>query len=267
MEPSIFNKFQHLIYEKSGISLGENKEALVSARVGKRLRELKLPDFKSYLAYLKEDDSGEEIVNLLDVISTNVTSFYREANHFDLMDELVKKWLSEGQRKFRFWCAASSSGEEPYTIAMTFLEAAGGTATDTRMLATDISTRILSRAQEGRYPEEKTAGIPASYLDKYFQRENENNRKIYTAKESIKSLITFKRLNLSVTPFPMSGPMDIVFCRNVMIYFDNAVRKKLLMEIERLLKPGGYLFVGHSESLTGQLCGLKNIRPAVYVKE
>jgi len=267
MEPSVFNKFQSIVYNKSGINLGEKKEALVSARVGKRLRELKLPDFRSYLKYLENDDTGEEIVHLLDVISTNVTSFYRENNHFEFMADLMKKWISEGQRKFRFWSAACSSGEEPYTMAMTLAEATSGTAADMRILATDISTKILDKAQKGWYPIEKIKGIPIDFLNKYFNHEVEDGIVFFSAKQKIRDTITFSRINLSVTPFAMSGPMDIVFCRNVMIYFDNEVRGKLLAEIERLLKPGGYLFVGHAESLTGQLCKLKNVKPAVYRKE
>jgi chemotaxis protein methyltransferase CheR len=264
MERRLYNQFRELVYEKAGIHLGEKKEALINARVAKRLRELRMDDYRSYLQYVVNDPSGEELVHLLDVISTNVTSFFREANHFDTLRELMCKWLGEGQRRFRYWSAACSTGEEPYTMAMVALEAAAHSHADIRILATDISTRVLEKARAGLYPPEKTAGIPPALLGKYFERTEVEGRPHYRAGRALRGMIVFKRLNLSAPPFPMRGPLDCVFCRNVMIYFDNHVRRGLLREVERLLRPDGYLFVGHAESLTGQLCKLRNVKPAVY---
>lgn len=266
MEIEIYDKFKKIIYDKAGINLGDKKQALVEARVSKRLRELQLPDLKAYLQFLKKDSSEAELVNLLDVISTNVTSFYRESVHFDFIGEQMKGWLRKGQRKFRFWSAACSSGEEPYTLAVTLLNCIENNNVDIRILATDISTQILQKAIDGVYPAEKTGAIPAEIIDKYFNRITINGEKYFQVQDKLKKLITFKRLNLSSPPFPMKGPMDCIFCRNVMIYFDNIVRKKLLSEVERLLKKGGYLFTGHAESLTGQLCALRSVKPSIYVK-
>lgn len=266
MEKRVYNKFRQIIYQKSGISLGDTKESLVAARVNKRLRELKLTNYNEYLTFLQDDSSGTELVRLIDVISTNVTSFFREAVHFQFLQQQMECWLNQGYRRFRFWSAACSSGEEPYTMAMVLLQCTTGYTIDMRILATDIATSVLERAMNGYFPEEKVTGIPKPLLERYFDIAERNGTCWYRAGRELRDMILFRRLNLSETPFPMNGPMDIVFCRNVMIYFDNTVRRKLLAEIERLLKPGGYLFVGHAESLTGQLCALKPIRPSIYVK-
>ncbi|MDR0307230.1 MAG: methyltransferase domain-containing protein [Chitinispirillales bacterium] len=268
MEKRTFDAFRKLIYDKSGITLGEGKEALVSARIGKRLRALELDTPEDYLKYLSspECDSDSEFVELLDVISTNVTSFFREPAHFDFMASFVEKMVAEGRNKIRIWCAASSSGEEPYTIAMTFLENIGGFRGDCRILATDISTRILKMAKAGEYTEQKIQGVPPQLRSRYFNVIPGAN-KIYKASPDIADMITFSRLNLSTPPFPMKGPFDLIFCRNVMIYFDNTVRQRLLKEFERLLRPGGYLMVGHSESLAGLQCSLDTIKPSVYHKK
>jgi chemotaxis protein methyltransferase CheR len=266
MEKATFNKFRRIVYEKSGITLHDGKEALVTARVGKRMRALGIDDHKKYLEHVLNDDSGNEVIQLLDVISTNVTSFYREPQHFEFLAEQVKKMVSSGRSKIRIWCAASSSGEEPYSIAMTFLENCGDWRGDFRILATDISTRILKAATEGSYSYIKVEKVPPRLLDKYFEKIETDKGNQYAAKSSLKGLIKYARLNLAKPPFPMSGPFDMVFCRNVMIYFDNEIRRKLLDEVFRLLKPGGYLIVGHAESLTGMLCNLKSIRPSIYIK-
>lgn len=264
MEKVIFDRFRAIVYEKSGISLNDGKEALVSARVAKRMRALGYTDHRKYLEHVSNDVSGAEVVHLIDAISTNVTSFFREPVHFDLLTELVKQWLEEGQTRFRIWSAASSTGEEPYTIAMTMLEATRGARVDIRILATDISTAVLEKCRQGTYSSEKVASVPPALRERYFTENR--GAGTYTVKNSVRDLITFRRLNLSHPPFPMKGPFDVVLCRNVMIYFDNTVRGHLLQEVHRLLKPGGYLMVGHAESLTGILTSLKVVRPSVYVK-
>ncbi|MFP4501511.1 MAG: CheR family methyltransferase [Candidatus Hydrogenedentota bacterium] len=266
MEQATFEEYRALIYQKSGIALASGKEALVSSRVAKRMRQLLMDDHRAYLRYLKEDTTGEEIIHLLDAISTNVTSFYRESAHFEILASLLAEWHREGQRRFRIWCAAASSGEEPYTIAMTLLEALGGNGVDMRILATDISTRALASAMEGVYGEERVKAIPKPLLSRYFDKGGARDAISYSARQPLRNLLLFRRLNLSEPPFPMRGPLDVVFCRNVMIYFDNRVRGRLLDEAYRLLKPGGYLFVGHAESLTGMVSSFKLVRPSVYRK-
>ncbi len=266
LDRTTYDKFRQLIYDKSGIKLGDQKEALVSSRIGKRMRELGIADPREYLQWVLNDDSGQELVQLLDVISTNVTSFYREPQHFDLLDSLLRKWWSEGQRKFRIWSAASSTGEEPYTIAIVVMEALGTQASDVKILATDISTRVLEQCRRGEYDRNRVEGVPFMLRDKYFEAVRDDYGAVYRVKDRLKSMMSFRRLNLSTPPFPMRGPLDVIFCRNVMIYFDNQVRARLLEDMYRLLKPGGFLMVGHSESLTGLVSRFKPVRPSVYTK-
>ena len=266
MDQATFHKFREIIYEKSGITLGKGKEALVSARVGKRMRTIGMQDYRKYLRYVMEDTSGEEVIQLLDVISTNVTQFFREAAHFEFLREAFQSWLAKGQRRFRLWCAAASTGEEPYTIAMTLREAAEGRSADIKLLATDISTRVLASCCQGTYRQDKMESVPPLLRDRYFTRHQDDGTIAYTVKPALRNMIVFKRLNLAKPPFPMRGPLDAVFCRNVMIYFDNDIRKNLLAEIRRLLRPGGYLMVGHAESLTGMLSSMKVVRPSVYIR-
>jgi len=267
MDRRIFKAFRDLVYDRSGIALRNGKESLVSARVGKRLRALGLSEPREYLKRLREDESGEEIVQLLDVISTNVTNFFREADHFDFLAERLREWHDTGQRKFRIWSAASSTGEEPYTIAMTMLDTLPEKEPDAKIMATDISTRVLRQCMQGVYREDKVEPIPRAMRARYFEKHKDSDQVTYSARDILRQHVTFRRLNLSKPPFPMKGPLDVVFCRNVMIYFDNTVRAGLLQEIHRLLKPGGFLMVGHSESLTGMMCRMKSVRPSIYVKE
>ncbi len=267
MDRQTFESFRELIYTAAGISLNEKKEALVSSRIAKRMRALNLTEHQQYLRYVTADSTGNEIVQMLDAISTNVTHFFREAHHFARVEELMKEWLASGQRRFRFWSAGCSSGEEPYTLAVTLLESAVGYGNvDIKILATDISTRILERAVRGEYESRKMENVSSFIRDKYFEKEGRGEQARYFVKQNVRKLVVFRRLNLSVVPFPMKGPMDIIFCRNVMIYFDNEIRKRLLQEFYRLLKQKGFLMVGHAESLTGILSGLKVVEPSVYTR-
>ena len=266
MEATTFNKFRELIYEKSGITLGPGKEALVSARVGKRMRALDIAEYGDYLRFVTQDASGQELVQLLDAISTNVTSFFRESAHFDFLKELVLQWAAKGQRKFRFWSAASSTGEEPYSLAITLQEALGRKEFDIKILATDISTRVLEHCRTGEYSADRVQTVPPVLRDRYFDLVRGQQEVVYVVKPVLRQMISFSRINLSTPPFPMKGPFDVVFCRNVMIYFDNTVRSNLLNDIYRLLRPAGYLMVGHAESLTGMMSTFKTIRPSVYLK-
>lgn len=266
MDARTFKQLREFIYQASGIALSDKKESLVAARIGKRMRVLGIEKHKEYLDLVKSDQTGEEIVQMLDAISTNVTSFFREASHFDFVEKEFKKWLDQGQYVFRFWSAASSTGEEPYTLAMVLMEALEGRVVDLRILGTDISTRVLETCRKGIYRAEKMDSVSPIVRDRYTEHKIVNGVSSYVMKPEIKKLISFSRINLSKPPFPMSGPFDMVFCRNVMIYFDNDVRRRLLEEIFRLVKPGGYLLVGHAESLTGMLSGFQVVKPSVYVK-
>jgi len=267
MDRAIFDGFRRIVYERSGIALREGKEALVSARISKRMRELGIEDPRSYLRCVTEDETGEEMVHLIDVISTNVTSFFREYESLDFFGRVVAGWLAEGQRRFRFWSAACSSGEEPYSMAMIFHEVLKEREADMKILATDISTRVLDRAAGGAYEERQLENVPRSLIQRYFDRASGDHTPPYSVKRSLKERVVFARLNLSTPPFPMRGPFDVIFCRNVMIYFDTVIRRKLLAEIHRLLAPGGYLIVGSAESLAGLMGNFRAVRPSVYLKE
>ncbi|MCK5073009.1 MAG: methyltransferase domain-containing protein [Bacteriovoracaceae bacterium] len=268
MEQEIYERFRKVVYEHSGISLGDHKKSLVCARIGKRMRELNLKDYADYLGVVEDDNNEREIVQLLDKISTNVTSFFREPAHFDFLADRMKEWLVKGQERFRIWSAASSTGEEPYSMAMTLNTVVEEMKmpVDVKILATDISTEVLSASRNGYYRADKVKKIPGLLKDRFFNPIFKDGEKLYQVNESLKRDITFSRLNLSKPPFPMEGPFDVVFCRNVMIYFDNDVRKGLLDEIYRLLKPDGFLMVGHAESLAGMLGKFKNVRPSTYTK-
>ncbi len=268
MESALFKKFCKLAYDVAGITLNDSKEALVSSRVAKRQRALKLNTAREYMNYLKADETGEELIYFLDAISTNFTKFMREQDHFTLLASEVSKWAADGKKRLRIWCAASSSGEEPYTIAITILDALDGQSMDFKILATDISTNVLNTAKKGVYGQASIEPLSKAQRHKYFNRltpRGEPNAQ-FEVKPEVKQHIMFKRLNLSKPPFPMKGPMDIVFCRNVMIYFDTRVRQGLISEIERLLRPGNMLITGHSETLTGISTGFQMIRPSLYQK-
>ena len=265
MKRETMNRFRALVYDMSGITLGDKKEALVSARIGKRMRALNLETPEDYLRYVEQGEDAGELVQLIDAISTNVTSFFREADHFRFLAEVCEKWRAAGQRRFRLWSAASSSGEEPYSIAMTMLDTLGPDY-DVRILATDISTKVLAQATAGVYTPKRLSGCDRATVTRHFQKEV-NGAVQFSVRPEVHRLCVFKQLNLSQPPFPMRGPLDAVFCRNVMIYFDTRVRTQLLREIHRLLKPGGYLFVGHAESLTGLDHSFKTVRPSICRKD
>lgn len=263
MDASTFDRFRKLIYDKSGISLGTNKEALVKSRISKRMRVLGIGTYRDYLSFVLDDQSGGEMELLLDAISTNVTSFYREPGHFVFMREVIKGWLSKGAHSLRVWSAACSSGEEPYTIAMELLETLKGNI-DAKILATDIAPSVLGRCMKGEYSPESVAPIPKHVLTKYFSKKKVNGEIVFVAGDRIRNLVLFRQTNLSKFPYPLRGPLDIVFCRNVMIYFDRQTKAKIVGEAQRLLKPGGYLIIGNAESLAGIAPGFDSIKPAIY---
>lgn len=266
LSPQVFKQFCDLVYAKAGIFLGPQKEALVAARMGKRMRALGLQRYQDYYHLVETDATGNELVEMLNAISTNVTYFFREERHFELLTGLFRAWHTQGQQSFRIWSAAASTGEEPYTIAMT-VRTALPHVSDIKILGTDISTRALNVARQGHYSPDRVQKVPENLRRRFFcKMRNEEDKECYAVENELKRLVTYARLNLAHPPYPMKGPFDVVFCRNVMIYFDNAVRKALLEEIWRLLKPGGYLMVGHAESLSGMLSNFRSVQPSVYIK-
>lgn len=259
-----YEAIRDLVYRKAGINLGSSKQALVNARIGKRLRFLGIQSAEEYVRYLRQDRKEEELVHLLDVISTNHTYFFREPEHFVLLKEWLQKQV-QSQSRLRIWCAAASTGEEPYTLSMVIQEALKEKSIDLKILATDISTQVLQKCRLGLYPETRMDSVSKAQKSNWWTWDAVHS--CWSAKDKLKKPLTFARLNLMETPYPMKGPFDAVFCRNVMIYFDTDGRKKIVNEVRRLLKPGGLFVVGHSESLTGIHQGFQPVQPSVYVRE
>lgn len=267
MKAAQFRGFRDLAYREAGISLRDGKEELVATRIARRMRVLGLEDPGAYLEYLEEAGHGAEIVNFIDAISTNFTSFYREKDHFDILARHLRASAEEGARRVRVWCAAAATGEEPWTLALTMTDALSGFNVDWRLLATDISTRALAAATEARYTARHLAQVPPQLRSRYFVASTpKDGEPTWQVADELRRTVMFRRLNLARSPFPLTGGLDAIFCRNVMIYFDTPVRQSLVSEAERLLRPGGLLVIGHSETLNGIRSGMTMTQPSVYRK-
>ncbi|MBN1275871.1 MAG: protein-glutamate O-methyltransferase [Deltaproteobacteria bacterium] len=259
-----FLKISQIIYELCGINLKEGKQALVRSRLMKRLRVLKMGSFKEYIKFIESDNGRQEIGFMVDVMTTNKTSFFREPAHFRYLEENVLPNLNK--KRIRFWTAACSSGEEPFSLAMVVRENIQNiNSRDIRILATDISRRMLERARNAVYEEEKVFSISPPLIKKYFVKIGKESPSVYQLKDSVKSLVHLAWLNL-MDKWPMKGPFDLIFCRNVMIYFDRTTQQNLINRFWDYLEPGGYLFVGHSEGLSSISHKFEYVRPAIYRK-
>jgi chemotaxis protein methyltransferase CheR len=265
-----FNKFASLIRKLTGIQMGDSKYELLYARLSSRLRALGLQDFGQYYDLVSKEGAGEELSHMVDQVTTNKTEFFRESRHFEhLAKTALPEWSQTVRagtgKEFRLWCAAAATGEEPWTLAMTCLEALGDRAVP-KIVPTDISMKALNKAAEGLYAAERIVGIPAELLRKYFQKGVNANGPTYTAGPELKAVVKYARLNLMMERFPFEKPFDVIFCRNVMIYFDRATQEALVNRLADKLQPQGYLYTGLSESLLAINHGLKAIAPSVYQK-
>jgi len=266
LKPGEFRQISDLAYERFGLDLKRGKEALVAARLGKRLRQRGFQSFSDYYKHVVSDASGEALVELIDSLTTNHTSFLREHVHFEVLARAAREEFAK-IRTLEIWSAACSSGEEPYSIAMCLGDAlGGGSGRNFRILATDISTRVLSLAQRAVYPAERFRELPEAWRRAYLLRGEGECRGFYKMKRDIAQAVEFKRLNL-IEPFPHQRLFHVIFCRNVMMYFDKPTQQDIVQRLSRSLEAGGYLFVGHSESLTGVEHDLKYVQPAVYRQE
>ncbi len=250
-----------LVHDRCGISLGEHKRELIGARLGKRLHRLGLRTYAEYVRHVERDGTGEELTILIDAITTNHTSFFREPQHFTLLAERVLPELAARRTgPLTGWSAACSSGEEPYTIAVAALEAGYH---QVRLLASDISTRVLAKARQGVYPLERVEGLPRDLLKRHFEKGLGAQDGLARVAAPVRQMVEFRALNLlEITSLNRS--FDFIFCRNVMIYFDKSTQQRVVAMLERHLSPGGYLFIAHSESLNGVRHGLQWVAPAVY---
>jgi chemotaxis protein methyltransferase CheR len=262
-----FQVLSKLAYEHSGIVLSDAKRNLAYGRLSRRLRALKLTSFKQYREYLSEN--VEEIENFINSISTNHTKFFRESHHFDHFRTHVVTPMARGQigPRLRIWSAGCSSGEEPYTIAAVLARDVPDLRwRDIRLLATDIDTDILDKAAKGEFAATAADELPVSYRQFFEgQKDNRGNPTLSVSAE-LRAMIAFRQLNL-LGPWPLKGLFDAIFCRNVMIYFDAATKAKLVDRFSKQLRPGGWLYIGHSESLIGGHPGLKLTGRTIYQRD
>ncbi len=261
-----FKKFSDLVYEKTGINLHYGKKQLLQSRANKILRKRNINSYKDYFQIIINDKSNQELVEFINLISTNVTHFFREEKHFHFMKTV---WAPEVLRSKKsavdIWSAACSSGEEPYSVGITLSELFG-TNVRWNIFASDISTKVLGMAQKGIYTKDKIDNIPAPLVKKYFQEGKGQAAAYVKVKNEIRNQISFSKVNL-IEPFANIKSFDIIFCRNVMIYFDLPTKQMIINKLYHHIKPGGYLFIGHSESLNGLNTQFKYIQPATYKKE
>ena len=267
-----YELFRKLVYELAGINLGEQKMQLVRARLGKRLRAGGFRSYREYYEFVRQDSTGNELVQLLDAIATNTTHLFREKQHFDFLAERLRAWIddrawrSRNGSEARIWSAACSSGEEPHSLAMTADDALRGTGVTFRILATDLSTRMLERAGLAVYEPHRLGTVPEAYRNRYFARVSVDGRPALQVVPELRRAITFSRLNLMAERFPFRHGFHFIFCRNVMIYFDRPTQQTLVNKLAGHVRPGGYLIIGHSESLNGIPHPFNYVRPTIYQK-
>ncbi len=265
-----FRFLREFVLEHCGISLGDHKRQLVQGRLLRRLRALKLGGFSAYCDVLRRDPAGE-LGELASAISTNVTSFFREMHHYDLLiGELLPRWLAEKRRggdRLRIWSAGCSTGEEPYALAMVLAEAMEklGSNADAKILATDLSPQALETARKGVYALDRLGGVGDERRKRWFLRGEGTYDGLACIHPRLRELVTIQPLNL-LHPWPMQGPFDAIFCRNVVIYFDKPTKLRLFARYADMLETGGYLFLGHSESMYGLSDDFDLVGRTVYRK-
>ncbi len=270
LEEKEYTRLSNFIMSQFGIKLPPNKKTLLQCRLQKRLKSLHQNSFKEYVDYVFSTQGlSEEVSNMIDAVSTNKTDFFREPVHFDFLIETgIRDYLQlTGKNKLNIWSAGCSSGEEPYTIAMVMKEVSNTNHfLDFDILATDISESVLQHATVGIYSEDKANTVPSEFKKKYLLKGKSNYEKKVRIIPELRSKITFRKFNLLATDYSFHGKFDIIFCRNVMIYFEREVQHRLLKQFCNILNPGGYLFLGHSESITGYTLPLMHIRPTIFMK-
>jgi chemotaxis protein methyltransferase CheR len=257
-----YHSIQHCLYDTCGIKIGDGKQDFVKSRLSKRLTALRIETYDAYLNFAQSDPF--EFSKMIDALTTNKTNFFREIQHFDFLNREVLP--NHNSNKLRIWSAACSSGEEPYSIAIALSENIPNiNRYDAKILGTDISTKVLGIAKHGEYSEAILSDVPAALRQKYFRPVKPKPDRSFMVNDDLKRMVRLARINL-LGDWKMSGPFDVIFCRNVMIYFDKETQTRLVNRFYDLLAPGGYLFVGHAESLDRASIPFKYIQPAVYQK-
>lgn len=263
-----FAFFARLVYEKSGIVLAEHKKSMMFSRLVRRVRELRLGSFKAYGELLRGPEGEAEVGDFINAMTTNLTKFFREDHHFEFLESTalpraVQRATQDGTRRIRLWSAGCSSGEEPYSIAICLRRAATALRDhDVRLLATDLDTNMVARAAAGVYPRAAVSELPPHWRNGHF-RATDKTREQVAVDDALRERITFRPLNL-LHDWPMSGPFDVIFCRNVMIYFDGPTKARLINRLADLIQPGGWLFIGHSETLLDHQDRLRLVGRTIY---
>jgi len=258
-----FDQISALALKHTGIVLGRHKANMVYGRIARRLRQLGYRTFAEYLSFLN-DNFRDESTNFINLITTNLTSFFRESHHFDfLRDTVIPELKSKSDKQIRIWSSGCSIGQEAYTIAFTLAEANMSSSFDVKILATDLDSNVLNTGNQGIYPADSLMTVPDDIVEKYFEKNRSGNQ--VRVKKAMRELVHFKRLNL-LEEWPMKGKFDVIFCRNVVIYFNRDTQKVLFNRFGDYLPTGGYLIIGHSESLNGLTDRFKPVGNTIYQK-
>lgn len=267
-----FRKIAGFIQSNVGIKMPEQKKLMVQSRLQSRLKALNLSNFDEYvdLVFAGGEKSDEEIALMINVITTNLTNFFREKQHFDLMSEkILPDLILSGHKNIELWSAGCSTGEEPYTLAIVmseFIRKNHGKISDFSILATDISSRVLEKAQNAVYPMESASGISYDLKKQYFLKSKSDEKPLVRLKPEIRQKVRFQRLNFMDSKYPVQNPKHIIFCRNVLIYFEKQTQENVIRKLVNNLVPGGYLFLGHSETIFGMELPLKTVGPTIFKK-
>jgi len=269
---SEFQQLAALVYTQCGIKLVEGKKVMLESRLNKRLRVLGQSTYKDYIQYVTSDEGMEmELIHMIDVVTTNKTDFFREPHHFDFLKNVLLPDFhleEKNKRPFRIWSAACSSGEEPYTMAMVLQDfAAHNIGFNYSIAASDISTQVLQKAATAIYAPERVATIPIEIKRRYLLKSKNTERPTVRIVPSLREKIQFMHMNLMDSQLNIEGNLDVIFCRNVLIYFDRKTQLEVVSKLVQKLKPGGYLFIGHSESLHQFNLPLAQVRPTVFIKK
>jgi chemotaxis protein methyltransferase CheR len=268
-----FSLYRKLIYSKAGICLSPTKKAFLEARLNRRIRELGMDSFQAYYQHVTQNQNGSELEQLLDRVSTNETHFFREPRQFEFLEQqILPDWKAEGSsgsrpRRIRVWSAGCSTGEEPYSLAMILLDHfPQGSGWEIEIIATDLSSRALKSARKAVWSIAKAREIPQSYLKRFMLKGTGSQQANMKAGPEIQAIIRFQHLNLNEEHYAMTGPFDLIFCRNVLIYFDAESRARVVDRLVNYLAPAGFLLVGHAESLSGVSDRIRHVRPTIYIQ-
>ena len=265
-----FARFSRFIYEQVGIQMPPAKKNMLESRLHRRLKSLNIGTFEEYADYaLNSENKRVELIHLIDAVTTNKSDFFHERHHFEyLVTKVLPEFAARKKSKtFNVWSAGCSSGEEPYTLAMVLADKLPlYRGLRLSIIASDISTDLLRKAKEGIYPEERARAIPQNYKKKYLLKSRQRTRSLIRVTPELRSLVTFRRINFMDDDFGLPDKLDVIFCRNVIVYFDQSTQKTLMHKFHRLLKPNGHLFIGHSESLNGLDVPFRAVAKTVFRK-